>query len=337
MSDWIRELLWNAGAYVAVAVLAKLSVIGIGKSAAQPDPGVRPVRWFDFGLGWRRWPANLALGVTVFIYLTPVVLCLHAASSLVLWDRPHALAALRTANLAWWEWALVAFQACLAAPLIEEVLFRGLLQNWLPQASLLGHSVIMLTTLVVAARGIAYHDAATDMDVIDGGPVVFAVLLVGGYLYVLYRLKCAFALSGEEVRAWHPISIDLTPEDDFFETTAEVRRLDQQRQESWREITSAFSVYGSAMLFAMLHVDAWPAPIALFVMGLGLGFLARRTQSLLGPIVFHAAFNLVAFIALYGMTLSDLGANGNAQTTAREPVADATLSSKPASQLPLRK
>jgi membrane protease YdiL (CAAX protease family) len=338
VSDWKRELLWNAGAYVAVAVLAKSITIGMGTHAPSARPAMRPTFWSRFGLTWRHWPANVALGVTVFIWLTPVVLCLHWVCSIVLWDRPHALAALRTANLTGWEWSFVAFQVCLAVPLIEEILFRGLLQTWLRQASLLGHLAVVLATSIRAAYGVAYYDSTAGVDVIDAGPGVFAVLLTGGYLYSLYRLKRIFDLSKDEIRAWKPIPFDLSPEDDFFETLADVRRQDEQRQQAWREMMSQLSVYGSTMLFAILHVDAWPAPIALFVMGLGLGALARRTQSLIGPIVFHAAFNLVAFIALFGTTHWTQGANGKEQTTAPRPaVAASTVSSVPASQLPLRR
>jgi membrane protease YdiL (CAAX protease family) len=261
------------------------------------------VRPQHYGLSWGNWPANVALGLTVFIWLTPVVLGLFAAVSLVLWERPQPFTPQNTVDLAWWEWGLVAFQACVAAPMLEEILFRGLLQNWLRQASLAGHLAIVLATLVRAAIGVQYHDAKAGLDVIDAGPLVFALLLAAGYLFSLYSLKRKFNLTEEEVRAWQPIAHELAPEDDFFETLADVRRQDEQRQQAWRQMTSAFSVYGSAMLFAMLHVDAWPAPIALFVMGLGLGILARSTQSLIGPIVFHAAFNLVAFITLYGTTL----------------------------------
>lgn len=53
------------------------------------------------------------------------------------------------------------------------------------------------------------------------------------------------------------------------------------------------AVFGTALLFGMLHVGVWPTPIPLFVLGLGLGWLAWRTQSLVGPIVLHALFNAV--------------------------------------------
>ena len=109
---------------------------------------------------------------------------------------------------------------------------------------------------------------------------------------------------------------------------------DKKRLDEWREANARLAVYGSALLFALFHAEAWPAPIALFVMGLGLGEMARRTQSLIGPITFHAVFNLVSLIALYGSTHSAPAENGNAQTTALRP---SVVSSVPTSPLPLRK
>jgi hypothetical protein len=47
----------------------------------------------------------------------------------------------------------------------------------------------------------------------------------------------------------------------------------------------------SSAIFALAHFDAWPAPIALFVLALFLGYLAHRTTSLLAPVVLHATFN----------------------------------------------
>lgn len=47
----------------------------------------------------------------------------------------------------------------------------------------------------------------------------------------------------------------------------------------------------SSFLFAIAHFDAWPAPIALFVLAIFLGYLAHRTTSLIGPVVLHATFN----------------------------------------------
>jgi len=58
-------------------------------------------------------------------------------------------------------------------------------------------------------------------------------------------------------------------------------------------------VLASAVLFAALHSAVWPTPIPLFFLGVGLGWLALRTRSLIGPIVAHGLFNAVSFAALW--------------------------------------
>ena len=58
------------------------------------------------------------------------------------------------------------------------------------------------------------------------------------------------------------------------------------------------AIIGSSAIFAALHVDAWPAPIPLFVLALFLGYLAHRTGSLVGPVILHATFNGANMIAL---------------------------------------
>ena len=48
-----------------------------------------------------------------------------------------------------------------------------------------------------------------------------------------------------------------------------------------------------------MHSFAWPSPVALFVLALGLGWLAHRTRSLAGPIVLHGLFNAVSCMLLF--------------------------------------
>jgi membrane protease YdiL (CAAX protease family) len=58
------------------------------------------------------------------------------------------------------------------------------------------------------------------------------------------------------------------------------------------------AVFATALLFAAVHSFAWPTPVALFVLGLGLGYLALRTHSLVAPIVLHSLFNGVSYVLL---------------------------------------
>jgi membrane protease YdiL (CAAX protease family) len=58
----------------------------------------------------------------------------------------------------------------------------------------------------------------------------------------------------------------------------------------------------TSLVFAGIHADQWPAPVAIFVLSLALGALYQRTGRLLAPIALHATFNgvstLMVFIAI---------------------------------------
>ena len=160
--------------------------------------GVRPR---DFGLTFRRGPGDITVGLTAMILFTPILLGLHALARWIFGERPQPFTVENTANFTWWEWGLVAFQVCVSAPLIEETLFRGILQRWLRRATLRGQYAIVLATLVLAGFAVSYRDADTDEALTDVAPMVFAVLLVGVYLYALYNLRQKFELTDEEVAA----------------------------------------------------------------------------------------------------------------------------------------
>ena len=67
----------------------------------------------------------------------------------------------------------------------------------------------------------------------------------------------------------------------------------------WRSRTQTGPVvFGTALLFAAVHSPVWPTPVALFILGLGLGWLAVWTRNLVAPIVVHGLFNAVSYVVL---------------------------------------
>lgn len=58
----------------------------------------------------------------------------------------------------------------------------------------------------------------------------------------------------------------------------------------------AHGVVATAALFAVVHSGVWPNPVPLFVLGLGLGWLAVRTNGTLVPVVVHGLFNAVSVV-----------------------------------------
>ncbi len=106
-------------------------------------------------------------------------------------------------------------------------------------------------------------------------PVLFVVAMIPVYLAVCWRSKPALSTP----RATYP---DLEPDDPAPATKSQ-----------------APAVFAAALLFGAVHSFAWPTPIALFVLGLGLGYLTFRTQNLVAAILLHSLFNGVSFVLLW--------------------------------------
>ena len=85
-------------------------------------------------------------------------------------------------------------------------------------------------------------------------------------------------------------------------------------------------MFASSALFAAVHSFAWPSPVALFVLALGLGWLAHRTRSLVGPIVLHGLFNAVSCVLLFLPQSRLQSVNGSADTTAGRRVPSTSTS-----------
>lgn len=290
--------------------------------------GIRP---HHFGLSWARWQPNVALGLAAAMAAAPLVLGLHALATTVLGEDSHPFTQFAKKISYDWEWIFFAFQLVVAAPILEEIVFRGVLLGWLRRASMAGHLGIMSASLLIAVARTWLVEPGEESLSFHPGPLVFALIGIGIYGCWMFHLTRRFSLADDEIQAW-------SLQDSRDPIDSEGFRRIEARMQAWREANAKLALFGSSLLFAIFHVEVWPAPIALFPLALVLGALAQRTQSLLGPIVMHAAFNFISFVALIGLTSQDPAKNGNAATTATRPlVAESIISSTPGSQLPLRK
>jgi membrane protease YdiL (CAAX protease family) len=84
-----------------------------------------------------------------------------------------------------WTWAAVAFVACVGAPVIEELFFRGLLQNRLVQRYGVGVGIPVASVLFGAAHLIGWEGLPT---AVNAWAVTFGGLVLGATYHYSRRL-----------------------------------------------------------------------------------------------------------------------------------------------------
>ncbi len=242
-------------------LLAMPMIVAVIVTGLHLSSGTRPAH---VGLSPVRLAANSWVGYLGFLVLSPLVWGVHLAVTQLMEPRGHAFEKiLETAVPA--EWTLVFFEAIIAAPIYEELVFRGVLQGWLSRATRGGHMAVAMIALVVGHLPMLNFllDSSEKARFPGWEPTGFAILLAAGYLIACYRTFVLNPMRSEE-KPEHP----------------------------------SLAILGTSMLFAVVHGSAWPAPIPLFFLSLGLGWMAQRTHSLIGPILCHALFNGISCLAL---------------------------------------
>jgi membrane protease YdiL (CAAX protease family) len=216
----------------------------------------------QLGLTAHRLGRNLLLGVAGFLVLAPVVLALNYAVEIVYHStfggetQVHPLTRIATHGLVPAEEVLLVLSGVVAAPVVEELFFRGVLQPWL--AARPGGGALALAAALAWALFTCWGRVRAALPL--GPPAALAEAAPA--LFVLALLPVYLAVAG----------LSRTP------------------------VPPA--VFGTAVLFAAFHSNVWPSPVALVVLGVGLGVLAWRTRSLVGPVVLHSLFNGVACVQL---------------------------------------
>lgn len=258
-------------------------------------------------LGWTRTRlrANLVGGYLAWLATAPVVLGLFFLLLLVFEPVQHLLEMVARQDLTTLEWSLIWFQAVVAAPVLEETLFRGVLQGWLRQANPGGHLMVVILGLAVAglpllADLVVFLDDPTKR-VPNPWPLVFALLAAVGYLlltrYFWYgRILPAPKFPDRQERDQAETPADILPDsddrDEEDESASQSRTVRLPLAEQMRG--ARLAVVGSSYLFAVFHSAVWPSPPPLLLLALVLGWLAMRTQSLVPGVTLHALFNAVA-------------------------------------------
>lgn len=255
---------------------------------------VSDTRLYQLGLTWRRAGSNVVLGVLGWLVVTPPLYTLLAVLSKAQTPEDHPLTRLSRERLPG-EWLLVVVSAVILVPVLEELLFRGVLQpffarrSWGGLAALLGAVGMATLQRAPGLRTALQEHGLSHPALMEAWPILYVLLLLPAYLVIHWRVR----------------SLPLR------------------------------AIVGTAVLFGAAHSSIWPTPIPLTLLGLVLGWMAYRTQSLVGPIVLHALFNLVASLQLILGPVEPPKGNDATKAAYREPAAS-TSSGVPGSWLPRR-
>ena len=247
---WIYRLLSVlAQALVSLAVVAfSISAIRVRYRAASTDLG-----WSVAKIG-----SDIRLGVVAFLALAPPVYALQICL-VQRFESKHPLIELIRQNPQPHLIAVCIVSAVLVAPVIEEYLFRGLLQGWLERLA---------------------DGRDNSLDVVLGGPArqpTSASTEVLNKAAKPIPLRVCHANLANSCPATANLADDKwgNPRDNVVEDTPVAY---------WPIAISAFA-------FAILHLSHGPDWIPLFFLALGLGYLYRQTHRLLPAIVVHFLLN----------------------------------------------
>jgi membrane protease YdiL (CAAX protease family) len=241
-------------------------------------------------LSWEKLRSDLATAFAVFLVITPLSLAIqHAVRA---WTSPdgqpttgeHVLITQLRQDPDLSLWILIALEAIVAAPLREELFFRGIVQPW-----------------AVRRAG--------------GGDVAAALAAFSGLVMLQARPNwwaVAATATGYAILAWVVLLVVrwLWRSERYRPIGVVARCFPRMAQGSLPAEQVYRGVAGTSLLFAMTHMASWPDPVALTVLSLGLGWLAWRTQSLIAPVVCHALFNAATVYQLRIITLLNGAATG---------------------------
>jgi len=184
-----RLMLWRQVIAVPLQVAAVLIVFR----------AVSDTRPYQLGLTPHRLCPNTALGVMAWLAVTGAILVLSIAVQLFYeWalkaPDQHPFEQLTASGIAWWEWCLLGVSAVVAAPITEELFFRGIVQPYLSrrwwggQAGLVGALVF-----AILSRGASLQSALQDHDwraaAWELQPVLFVLGLAGVFEALRLRYR----------------------------------------------------------------------------------------------------------------------------------------------------
>ncbi len=271
----------------------------------------------DLGLSFNRWWLQVGVGLVAFLAIQPSLVATQIAMTKIWEDQPHPLVKLVKDEFSPGVPQLAILLAVIVAPIAEELVYRGIIQSWLVNrtaSALNGVSSLIsrgMTTESSPVSSCQRHD--------DESPSV----------------PSENPANPGETHAAEPVAIDSSSRPpEFHREGAAPIELPTQPENSAppntqlaRRAAAIMGITITSLIFAALHFDQWPAPIALFLLSVVIGYVYERTGSLIAAMCMHAAFNGLSTFLLLSPLLVPQSAHHPKIEEVKQPAAVAEISS----------
>jgi membrane protease YdiL (CAAX protease family) len=233
-------------------------------------------RLHDLGLALEGWKRQVAVGLVAFLIAAPIVYGIQLIAVTILKtfkEKPksHPVQDMLQEQFSGKIAFLAVVSAVIMAPLLEELLFRGILQQWLIRQIerfrrvWIGlHSPVVLRLpdgRLTPESVFQKPEGGSDFSSIPPDPPL------------VREENGTASLVTDEKSPSH------TPSEGFTANPATSR------------LTVEAAIGLTSFIFASMHAAQWPAPIPLFALSVIIGVIYYRTGSLITAIIMHAAFN----------------------------------------------
>lgn len=220
--------------------------------------------WERFGFSLRTLWRDAKLGALAMLLLFAPVLGLQMLLTRFFPSQHPLIETIRKTGDTGFLWAS-GLAAVIAAPIVEELQFRVLLQGWLQNVARAIRGRLSLTDVIWGAGNVPPASSDKSLDSRRGST---------------------------------------TEHDDASDASSKSEAGAVLTGASAESELPRWPIFGSSLLFALAHASHGPDPIPLFLLALGLGYLVQRTGRVWPAIVVHFLLNSWTMILMVIIVLS---------------------------------
>lgn len=254
--------------------------------------------WSDLGICSTQFPRDVQIGVAGYLMLIVPMLFIHfLAQKLLATEEQHPFVELLSKDPQLGYLLPIALAACIAAPLAEEFFFRLALQGWL-ETFMARRSPVRLGADLPPDK----DSTADDGSCLTGHSLSADDVLCNSASQVASSPADVSAQEGSESDAaeWDHLSAAA----DSAERPSRQPRMETPEQpESAEEPPGWFAHFWpiavSSLIFSLAHFGHGAAPVGLFFLAIGLGYIYQRTHRILPTMIVHFLVNLTAILQLW--------------------------------------